>query len=228
MYNLETGETMRLVLLSSASSTRHSLIIGFSHICMDGFSVQVLFRDLFHLYHHDSLLLPDPPLQYRDYTRAQHSSLTSGGWDADLQFWRQQYPDFPPELPILRVSNATARSSLTTLEQCIFTATVSPDVKRQITSLCRRLRVTSFRFYLTCFRVLLATYADVQDIAIGLADANRASDVEMSALGVLVNFLPLRFRGVADTFENELQSTKSISYAALEHSAAPLQAILDQ
>lgn len=227
VYDLENGRTMRLILLSQGSSINHFLIIGFTHICMDGFSAQVLLKDMFQLY--NNIGPQQAPLQYREYSQSQNESFASGNMHQDLQFWRDQYPDFPSDLPILRVSTATSRSNLATVDQHTSTTIVETDIKLQIQSLCRQLRVTPFHFYLTCFRALLSYYADFEDVAIGIGDANRPDDSSMSAIGVFVNFLPLRFSNMKrSTFEHEVQRTRTQAYAALQHSSAPFQAIINQ
>ncbi|KAI2473089.1 hypothetical protein F4781DRAFT_427851 [Annulohypoxylon bovei var. microspora] len=225
-YDLERGETLRLILLSS-SPTHHCLILGTSHLCMDGLSIQILLADLFRHYNKD--LGNQETFQYREYVQTQKRDLDSGGFEKEFRFWQAQYPDFPPPLPILRVSRARTRPNLTTFKDDRVETKISFETKSQIQAVCRKCRVTPFHFYLTCYRVLLSRYADAKDISIGIGDANRTEDKMMSGIGVFNNVLPLRFcTNVSSKFENVLQETRTIAYASLENSRVPFQALLER
>ncbi|RYP16090.1 hypothetical protein DL766_009227 [Monosporascus sp. MC13-8B] len=225
-YDLDRGETLRLIVLSS-SSTRHGLILGTSHLCMDGLSIQILLTDLFR--HYNKELGSQDTFQYRDYVQSQKQDLDSGEFEKEFRFWEAQYPEFPPPLPILRVSRAKARPSLTTFNDDKVETRISFGTKSQIQTVCRNCRVTPFHFYLACYRALLSRYADTRDVSIGIGDANRSEDRMMSGIGVFNNVLPLRFRtNVSSKFEDVLQETRNIAYAGLKNSRVPFQALLER
>ncbi|KAI0888665.1 uncharacterized protein GGS22DRAFT_61892 [Annulohypoxylon maeteangense] len=225
-YNLKEGESLRLILLSS-SPTHHCLIMGTSHLCMDGLSIQVFLTDLFR--HYNKETVSQETFQYRDYVQLQRHALDSGGFEKEFRFWQTQYPNFPPPLPILRVSRARTRPSLTTFDDDRVEIKISFETKSQLQAVCRRCRVTPFHFYLACYRALLSRYADAEDLSIGIGDANRTEDRMMSGIGVFNNVLPLRFRtNLSSKFEDVLQETRTIAYAGLENSRIPFQALLER
>ncbi|KAI1457563.1 hypothetical protein F4805DRAFT_174045 [Annulohypoxylon moriforme] len=225
-YDLEGGETLRLILLSS-SPTHHCLIMGTSHLCMDGLSIQILLTDLFR--HYNKETGSQETFQYRDYVKSQRNALDSGGFEKEFHFWQTQYPDFPPPLPILHVSRARTRPSLTTFKDDRVETKISFETKSQIQAVCRKCRVTPFHFYLACYRTLLSRYADAGDVSIGIGDANRTEDKMVSGIGVFNNVLPLRFRtNISSKFEDVLQETRAIAYAGLENSKVPFQALLER
>ncbi|KAI1090155.1 hypothetical protein F5B19DRAFT_334347 [Rostrohypoxylon terebratum] len=225
-YDLEGGETLRLILLSS-SPTHHCLIMGTSHLYMDGLSIQILLTDLFRHYNKEPIV--QETFQYHDYVQSQKRSLEAGDFEREFRFWQSQYPDFPPPLPILRVSRARTRPSLTTFSDDRVESRISFETKSQIQAVCRKCRVTPFHFYLACYRVLLSRYADAKDVSIGIGDANRTEDKMMSGIGVFNNVLPLRFStDVSSNFADMLQETRAIAYAGLEHSKVPFQALLER
>ncbi|KEY71796.1 hypothetical protein S7711_06548 [Stachybotrys chartarum IBT 7711] len=226
VYDLENAETARAVLLT-LNPTTHYFIVGTTHLCFDGFSVQVFLRDLFQHYTHQPEL--HAPLQYRDYAQTQHRNVLSGKLNKELDFWRAQYPDFPPVLPILRVSTATSRPSLASFNHVRGDVRVNNKTRLAIQSVSRKYAVTPFIFFLTCFRVFLTRWSDAEEVSIGIGDAHRNDDATASCIGVLVNVLPMRFlNDLTSKFNTVLQETKKATFAALENSNIPYQAILNE
>ncbi|RYP10842.1 hypothetical protein DL764_000394 [Monosporascus ibericus] len=226
VFDLEQGETVRVLLLSR-SLTEHYFLLGSHSLVMDGLSSQVFIKDLLQLYDHQPL--QPAPLQYPDYSQKQHQEFLAGKYENELRYWRSEYPDFPPQLSVLRVSTTVTHPVLKTYENTRVDLKIKPDVKSQIQSVCRRCKVTPFHFYFTTFRALLARFSDIQDVSIGIGDANRLEDRLLESIGPYVNLLPLRFRNDAGrNFEEVLQETRSKTYAALANSRVPFQLLLDQ
>jgi hybrid polyketide synthase/nonribosomal peptide synthetase ACE1 len=223
-YNAEQGELVKLVIVSK-SPLKHFLLFGASHLCMDGISVRIFITDLFRHYHRQP---QQATIQFRDYGQAHQALLESGGLNSQFQFWKTQYPDFPPPLPILRVSRVTLRPALSSFKSAAIETSVSLDMKQQIAAVCRQCRVTPFHFYLTVFRVLLSRLSDVSDVSIGIVDAGR-DEKNRSSIGVYSNLLPLRFRSDASNkFEDLLQETRRITLAALGNSQLPFQSLIER
>ncbi|KAJ0115637.1 hypothetical protein J7T55_010460 [Diaporthe amygdali] len=225
-FDLQRGDTLRLVLLS-ISPTRHFLILGTTHLAMDGFSFQVILREL--LPRNSTELEIQEPLQYREYCQAQERDLDSGKLRDALAFWKAQYLDLPPPLPILRVSRASARPTLATFSDDKVEIRIDAEAKSRIGAICREFRATPFHFYLACYRVLLARYADAEDVAIGIEDASRRDVQTLGAVGVFLNVLPLRFKTSLSTgFADMLQETRSMMHAALENAQVPFPVLLNE
>ncbi|KAK8037345.1 hypothetical protein PG991_000691 [Apiospora marii] len=223
-FDLESGETLRLILLR-LTPTDHFLIIGTSHLVMDGLSLQIFLTALLWSYNQTEEI--STTLQYREHVQAQRHNLDSGEFQMMFRFWQAQYPEFPSPLPILSVSSAKTRASLTKYNNDRVEVLISPRVKTQIQELCRRCRTTPFHFYLACYRALLTRYSVPSDVAIGVTDSNRTA-AQVNSIGVYNNVLPLRFfNNVHTKFEDMLRETRSIVYAGLEHSQLPFQAILE-
>lgn len=225
-FDLQRGETLRIVLLS-VSPTRHFLILGTNHLVMDGFSFQVILREL--LPRNASELETQEPLQYREYVQAQERDLASGKLRNELRFWKAQYPDLPPPLPILRVSRASSRPTLATLSHDKVEVRIGAEVKSRIAAICRESRATPFHFYLACYRALLARYADAEDVAIGIEDAGRRDVQSLGAIGVFLNVLPLRFRTMLSAdFIDVLHETRVMIHAALANARVPFPVFLNE
>lgn len=226
VYDLTNGKTCRVILLSLAPDT-HFLVVGTTHLCFDGFSIQVFLRDLFRHYSHQPEV--KMALQYKDYVQMETQALASGSFNKELRFWKEQYPDFPPILPILRVSSATSRPSLTAFNHIKVDVKIERKTRSAIQNICREHRITPFQFFLSCFRVLLARYSDTEDVTIGVSDAHRNNEGTEDCIGVFVNVLPVRFRtSLASKFNEVIQDTKANMLNALRNSNVPYQAVLNE
>lgn len=227
-YSPESGPSLCLCLLSLTPMV-HFLILGGTGLVMDGLSSQVFLRDLARHYSGDKDHFHRYTPQYRAFVKAQNQAVVSGDMDKELAFWKAQYPDIPPPLPILRVSEATARPMLTSFAHVKVDARVDFDTKERIKETCRQYRVTPFHFYLSCFRALIARLTDAEDVSIGVGDAHRWDDDSMNCIGPFLNVLPLRFRtSPSMRFNQVLQESCRQTYEALEHSKLPFQELLDQ
>ena len=228
VFDVERGDTMRFILLS-LSPTINFFVIGIHHLVADGFSFPILMKDLLQFYNHQS---PPRSLQYAEHSQRQHEDYWAGKYHNELLYWKNEFSDFPPPLPILRVSQAVSRpvSKVYTTQKVVLN--INSTIKSQIHAICRSYKVTPFHFYLTAFRALLLRFgaADMDDIVIGIGDANRTEDNMMGSIGPYVNLLPLRFRNsnVSCNFEEVLRETRSKTYSVLANSKVPFQVLLNE
>jgi hybrid polyketide synthase/nonribosomal peptide synthetase ACE1 len=226
IFDLESGETMRAVLLALSSDV-HFLLITTHSLVMDGFSGVILMKELLQLYNNQPVSHDIP--QYPAHARQQRDSFLAGQFDNELVFWKNLYSDIPTPIPIFRVSNVVSRPALNSYENERVDLRIPKNSKRLIQSTCRRFKVTPFHFYLTVLRVLLARYTDQDDVSIGIGEANRLDESYMTSIGPYVNILPLRFRTTASSkFGEVLAETRSKTYSALENSRVPFQVLLNE
>ncbi|KAI0013521.1 hypothetical protein F4779DRAFT_640909 [Xylariaceae sp. FL0662B] len=225
-FDIENGETMRIVLLST-SSTVHYLLISTNSLVMDGFSGVILLRELFQLYSHQPV--SNNILQYSSYGESQREAHATGQFESELSFWKGEFQDFPPALPILRISRVVTRPILLGYENERVDLRVDSHTKASINRMCCQYKVTPFHFYLSTLRALLVRYTDEEDITIGVGDANRVDESSMESLGPYINLLSLRFRTAAyQGFGDILQETRLKMYSALSNSRLPFQVLLNE
>lgn len=90
-------------------------------------------------------------------------------------------------------------------------------------------RTTSFHFYLAAFQVMLNRFLGLEDICLGIIDANRSDQSFLNTVGFMLDMLPLRFKlNKKERFENTLRNTRTKAYSALSHSGVPLETILNE
>lgn len=227
VFDLKRGDTIRIQLLSFLP-TVNFLVLSAHGLAMDGVSFQVFMKELLSHYLHIGQSL-ERTRQFCDYSEKQHNDYADGEYEDILRFWKTEYCDFPPPLPILRVSEAISRVPLTAYNNERIDVRVDSDTRAQIQAVCRRYRVTAFHFYLAVFRALLSRYTDAEDVSIGIGDANRLEKETMGSIGMFLNLLPLRFRtSTSSHFSMILEETRSKVYTALANSRAPFQVLLNE
>lgn len=225
-YDLENGETMKIVLLSKTTNEQY-LLIGCHHINLDGISHQVLMSDLAKAYSGETL--DASILQFPDYSTRQLDTYHNGGWKSELAYWKQELAGFATVLPILSLSTAILRRPLHEYIIHRVDSRINPALASRIKETCRRLRLTPFNFYLSAFKVLLLRFSNVEDLCIGIGDGNRVENDTLGSIGPFVNLLPLRFRRKkSETFQEVLQEARNKTYDALSNSAVPFEVLLNE
>ncbi|KAI4086542.1 MAG: hypothetical protein LQ344_007466 [Seirophora lacunosa] len=237
-FKLEQGETIRMKMIS-LNDTTHHVIFGIHHIAMDGFSFNVLISEINMLY--DRKPLGPVSMQFSDFASRQRSQVTDGSLDGDFQFWKDMYSitlpsgdvkaDFPEPIPLFNVAQSPRRS-LDNYELEESTLKLDLRTVRQIKAQCRRHKITTFHFFLGVLRTFLFRHLDVDDLVIGIADANRTDNALVGTLGFMLNLLPLRFKNDAELnlrsrFKDMALDARNRAYNAISHSKLPFDALLE-
>ncbi|KAJ4294702.1 hypothetical protein N0V88_004936 [Collariella sp. IMI 366227] len=165
IYDLEAGETMRVQLLT-LSPTMHFLIFGYHHINMDGISFEALINDIQKAYQ-GSDFTPGV-MQYPEFSLREHEEYRLGKWKSELEFWRKDTKSLP--------------------RRDAFPAELSAVIK----ATARKFKAGLFAFYLAVLKALIVRYVDIDDLCIGLADANRRQAEVIESIGLYLNLVPLR------------------------------------
>lgn len=167
IFDIENGETMRIMLLSKATD-EHYLLITYHHINMDGISHQVMMSDLLKAYNHE--LLNTDFLQFPDYSIQQQNEYRERGWKTELAYGRKELNVFHSILPILSPSRITSRHPLDNYKVHRVDARINPTSALLIKEVYRRYKVAPFHFFLAVFKIHLFRFSN-DDIryALGLA-----------------------------------------------------------
>lgn len=226
VFDLEHGDTFRFKVLSQSSSL-HFLVIGYHHIVMDGMSLEVLLSDVAKAY--EDKRLDSPPLNYCDFSLEERENVTSGRMATEIAFWKKEFSDIPPPLPLLPFSQSRARRNLSAYYFVKVDVKVQATLTTRIKNVCKEQKVTPFHFYLAAFQSLLFRILDTEEICIGIADANRTNNAIMSSLGMFLNLLPLRFRAQPNQeFKNALREARIKAYSALANGNVPFNVLLEE
>ena len=225
VWNLERAETFAATIVS-VSPEQHTVIFGYHHIIMDGVSWHLFLRDLnlaFCL-----RLLPSVETEYIDWSEKQFQAAQGRDFSRQLEYWRKRHCPPPSVMPLLPMARTDCRKPLTTYESHVVGAEIDRDLVLHIRQVSQTLRVTPFHFHLAVIQAILSRLLDMEDLCIGVADANRTSEAHSGTVGFFLNLLPVRFntkRG--STFQELVSSVRGTVLEALANSEAPFDLILE-
>jgi len=190
-FDLERGPLLRATLLHLGERSQ-VLVLVMHHIVSDGWSIEVLLRELSVSYgalvRGELPSLPALPMQYADYALWQREILKGETLGQQLEYWTRQLADTPfLRLPTDRVPPAV---------QCLdgshkhlrLSVTLIDELKR----LSAREGVTLFMTLLAALQVLLARHTGQMDIPVGTPIAGRTRRETEGLIGFFVNTLVLR------------------------------------
>ncbi|RYP74293.1 hypothetical protein DL771_003114 [Monosporascus sp. 5C6A] len=226
VFDLRTGDTMRIILLQHSPELHH-LIVSYHHINMDGVSFQVLVADLAEAY--SGIKLRQPVLQYPSFSEQQRMRFNSGKLRDQITYWRREYSQLPEPLPILPLSRMTSRKPMTSYGFHKASTRINMALRKRMQDVCREQKATAFHLHVATFTVLLMRLTKVEDLSVGIADAGRTCDEEFSSVGNYLNILPLRLRPISwHSFAETLQETKRKVHAALANAAVPIDVLFSE
>ncbi len=191
-FDLVRGPLIRATLLGIAEQ-EHVLLVVLHHIISDGWSLDILVREVATLYQAFATGAPSPLLglsvQYADFAVWQREWLQGEVLNNQLNYWKQQLQSAPP---VLDLPTDHLRPKVQTFNGAKESFILSKTVTEGLKALCRRESVTLFMTLLAAFKVLLYRYTQQTDIVVGTPIANRNRSETENLIGFFVNTLVLR------------------------------------
>ena len=225
-WDLPQGQTFSATLMSRAPDL-HTIIFGYHHIIMDGVSWHIFLRDLKTAY--EMKPLKRVGKQYMEFSVEQMRAVERGDFGDQVEFWKGQHAQLPEVMPLLPIASVRERRQMRKYECYTVSRDTGRDLVAKIKSASRALRVTPFHFYLTAIQVLLFNFLDIEDLCIGVADANRTDDSIAETMGFFLNLLPMRFQvSGQDTFSDLAKQTAKTVFTALKRSNVPFDTVLEK
>ncbi|HEU4324282.1 MAG TPA: amino acid adenylation domain-containing protein [Roseiflexaceae bacterium] len=225
-FDLAQGPLLRGLLLRLAPD-EHVLGLTVHHLVFDGWSVEILLRDLRAIY--DALVagrapaLPELPIQYLDYALWQRQPDQQAEQERQLAHWRARLAGLQPQtLPL-----AAARSQADGVAGATVERRLPPALHARLGELARQNGATMFMVLLTAFQVLLARYRGQADVAVATVVANRSRPELEGLIGFFANTLVLR----ADlsgpiTLREALARVRAACLDAFAHQGLPFEQLV--
>lgn len=222
-FDLATGPLIRGVLFSFTDHD-HRLHLVLHHIIADGWSLEIIVREIRGGYAAEvagQSPPPDPPIQYADFALWQRRLVEAGALQPDLDWWKERLIDIPTSLELPVDHPRRAAYSFAGATQFF---TLAPPLALALRSLAQRENVTAFMLLLAAFKVLLHRYTGRTDICVGTAIANRTKAELEGLIGCFVNPLILRTEVTgAMTFVSLLRRIRDVTLDAYAHQDVPFE-----
>lgn len=226
-----TSDLPILVRITRTADDEHVLSVVVHHVASDGWSMQVLFREIADRYsaiaHGTPSALPSLPITYADYAAWQRG-LSDDKIDAQLQYWRDQLGgdvptcEIPPDLP---------RMPIHTVDGAQVQGTLPGELLERLRALSQQQGATLFMTMLTAFNVVLDRRtdrpADEHDVSIGTPVAGRVRAEFEHLIGVFLNTLVIRTDlGGDPTFSELVDRVRDQSLGAFANQDVPFERLL--
>ena len=227
-FDLRNGPLLRTALLRLGPE-HHILVITMHHIVSDGWSAEVLIRELAEDYSafvagQEPNLKP-LPVQYSDFTILQRHLLGTERIEEQLSFWRRTLAGAPilhnlpcdrprPERPTYAGANQILQ--------------LDSGLVSELQRFARHQRSTIFMLLTAAFVVLLFKYGKQKDILLGIPVSGRNLVETEPLIGFFVNTLVLR-TSVANnmTINDLLIQVRESLLDAMSHQDVPFERIVD-
>ncbi|WP_020524170.1 non-ribosomal peptide synthetase/MFS transporter [Catelliglobosispora koreensis] len=219
-FDLANGPLLRALLITIAGDD-HVLLLTMHHIISDGWSVDVMLRDLITCYRGGDL--PELPIQYGDF--AYHEAQDTAGLPQHLEYWKQRLSGVAPlELPLDHPRPATQ-----TYKGDFVELTLDARTTGRLEALSRAEGSTLFMTLLAAWQVFLSRHSGQDDFAVGVSVAGRSAPELENVIGMFINMLPMRAEVSGDpAFKDLLSRTKASVLDAFEHADVPFAKVVQE
>lgn len=227
-FDLTRGPLYRFELLQSGDRN-FSLAIALHHIVCDGWSVDVLARELCELYtarvEEREAILPELPVQFADFALWQRQMLDKPEAARRLAYWKNKLQGAPAglELPTDR-----PRPAVASYRGAHVPVTLAPETVEALRALAQRQGVTLYMVLLAAFQVVLSRWSGQDDVVVGSPVAGRMLAETEPMIGFFANTLALRGDLSGDpSFETLLHRTRQTALEAYENQNVPFERIVE-
>ncbi|MFP2932017.1 condensation domain-containing protein, partial [Pyxidicoccus sp. 3LG] len=228
-FDLANGPLLRVSLLRLGEQ-QHVLLLNMHHIVSDGWSMDVLVREVAALYAAFSAGQPSPlpelPVQYADFAVWQRGWLQGEPLEAQLSWWRKHLAGAPATLEL---PTDFPRSAVQSFRGAVVPVQLSRQVSEALKALCQKEGVTHFMALLAAWQMLLARYSGQDDITVGSPIAGRRVAALEGLIGFFVNTLALRTRMEGNpSFRQVLARVKETTLGAFAQQDIPFEKLVEE
>jgi amino acid adenylation domain-containing protein len=228
-FDLDRGPVWRALLLR-LDGPRHLLLLTVHHIAADGWSMDVLQRELAELYAAHAAgraaVLPGLPVRYADYAQWQRRWLRGAVLTAEIAWWRRRLAGLPAVLPL---PADRPRPPVESHRGARYPVTLEPALAAALQSLGRRQGATLFMVLLAGFDAILSQATGEPRLAVGTPIAGRTRVEVYGLIGFFVNTLVLAADLAGNPpFVELLAQVRETALEAHAHQDLPFEKLVEE
>ncbi|MEL6863345.1 MAG: amino acid adenylation domain-containing protein [Bacteroidota bacterium] len=226
-FKLSTDHMLRVKVFKMEQTYR--LIMVMHHIASDGWSVNILMKELEALYTAkatgQNAHLAPLEVQYADYAAWQQEYLDEEKLNQKLAYWEEQLKQLSP----LNLPLDFARPRIQSTRGASIGFELDTKLSKAIFRLCKKEEVTLYMLLLSAFKILLYRYSGQSDICVGSPIANRMQKEVESLIGFFANTLALRTDLGGDlNFSDLLAKVKQMTLEGYKHQDTPFEKVVER
>jgi natural product biosynthesis luciferase-like monooxygenase protein len=199
IFKLDTEYPVRVAIYFVEETREYFLSLVIHHIACDGWSVDIILRDL-HWYYYQRTDLPNLAIEYKDFAIWQRSYLQGKRESEQLSYWKSQLANYSP----LNLQTDKIRPSHFDYQGDNIYFEIDSLVSHTLRELAKQCKTSLYTVLLTGFYLLLRAYSGQDDIIIGTPLANRHYQQIENLVGLFINSLVLRINTNSQVKVNEL------------------------
>jgi len=205
------------------------LILTLHHLVSDGWSINILVKELSAIYQAFSAGKPSPipelSVQYTDFVYWQRNWLQGEVIENHLAYWKQQLGE---NLPVLQLPTDRSRPPIQTFQGAQQKFVLSTKLTEAIKQLSQQEDATLFMTLLAAFQTLLYRYTGQEDILVGSPIANRNRTEIDGLIGCFINTLVLRTHIDGNpSFKEFLGRVRKVAIDAYTHQDLPFEKLVE-
>ncbi|HET7229038.1 MAG TPA: amino acid adenylation domain-containing protein [Longimicrobium sp.] len=207
----------------------HVLLLNMHHMVSDGWSMRVLYRELWTLYaaYRDGHASPLPELevQYGDWAVWQRAQPQRQAEAKHLEYWTRQLAGAPE---LLELPYDHPRPPAPSFRGGTVPVSVPLDVLERLRELGKSEGATLFMVVLAAFKVLLGRWAGHPDVVVGTPVAGRTRKETEALIGLFVNEIVLRTDLSGDpTFRELVGRVREVVMGGYDHQEVPFERVVE-
>jgi len=227
-FDLLAGPLFRAGVLRLGAD-EHVLLLSLHHLVTDGWSMDVLHRELWTAYaacrDGREPALPELPAQYADFAVWQREQAGGEAEARRLAYWTGRLAGAPA---LLELPADHPRPPAPSFRGGTVPVNVPLLVAERLRALARGERATPFMAVLAAFQVLLGRYAATDDVVVGTLVAGRTRPEVQELIGLFMNTLVLRTGLSGDpTFREVVGRVRETVLGAYEHQDLPFERLVE-
>ncbi|MEN8642399.1 amino acid adenylation domain-containing protein, partial [Pseudomonas sichuanensis] len=227
-FDLRREPLLRAALLRTGER-EHVLALAMHHIVSDGWSMQLIVRELMQCYaafsRGEQPVLAPLAIDYADYALWQREWMEAGERERQLVYWVEQ---LGREALVLELPTDRPRPLRQSFRGARLDIQIDAGLAEGLKQLAQRSNVTLFMLLLASFQTLLHRYSGQTDIRVGVPVANRTRVEVEGLVGFFANTQVLAARfDACDGFADLLGQVKARVLGAQSHQDLPFEQLVE-
>ena len=207
----------------------HVLLLTMHHIVSDGWSVDILLKELDVLYgafsRGGSSPLAPLALQYADYAAWQRRWLQGGRLEQQQDYWRNALADAPV---LLEIPTDYPRPPQQDFEGGFVPVELDAELSAALRQLAQQHGVTLYIVLLAAWAVVLGRLCGQPEVIVGSPTANRNRREVEDLVGLFVNTLALRINvAQQQSVSDLLKHVRDVALGAQDHQELPFEQVVE-
>lgn len=205
-------------------SQKYVFLLTLHHIISDGWSMEVMIRDILAFYNQVDSQLKPLRIHYKDYAHWQNQLLAADNESKLKNYWLQQFHNpvalqLPTDYQHLSKRNYGGNTQ---------NQTFSEEAVEKLHLLCQQEGVSSYMMLVAIVDILLYDYSKQTDITLGTVVTGRQNEDLEEQIGLYTNTVALRTKfTTSDTFTKVLNNVKKVVLGAFEHQNYPFEKLVE-